>query len=240
MRAFLFDLDDTLFDHAHSTRVALRAIREHVPALAAIPVDVLEAQHALVLEEVHLQVLAGAMDVDSARIRRFHRLVEMHGGRAGPEEIEAGARAYRAAYLAARRAVSGAVPLLQALHPYGRIGVVSNNVRTEQQEKMVACGLRDHVDVLVVSEEIGTAKPDPAIFLVALERLKVRADDAVMFGDSWSADVIGARAAGIRPVWFNPRRRPRPDDLALFAELDAWEPTAATVEGILAIEKGKG
>ena len=47
-----------------------------------------------------------------------------------------------------------------------------------------------------------------------------------MVGDSWSADVAGARAAGIAAVWFNPRRAAAPDDGAAIAQLHAFEPTA--------------
>ena len=80
--------------------------------------------------------------------------------------------------------------------------VVSNNLLEEQQEKLRACGMDRFVDVLVVSEEVGVAKPERRIFEVALERAQVRADEAVMIGDSWANDVEGARAAGIRAVWF--------------------------------------
>jgi putative hydrolase of the HAD superfamily len=239
MRAFLFDLDDTLFDHVHSTRVALQAVRGHLPALAALPLDVLEERHAQMLEEIHLQVLAGALDVDAARIERFRRLVGMHGDDAAHPQIEAGARAYRSAYLAARRAVAGAVPLLAALRPHGAIAIVSNNVSAEQADKMAVCGIAEHVDALVVSEVVGAAKPDPEIFRVALDRLHASAANAVMIGDSWSADILGARAAGIRAVWFNPRRRPCPDRSAASNEIYAWEPIAAAMERILSAESYK-
>lgn len=233
MRAFLFDLDDTLFDHAHSTRVALGAIQQHLPTLAALTLDDLEAQHAVVLEELHQQVLAGTLDVDGARITRFRRLVTLNGGDPAPGEIESAARAYRAAYLQARRAVAGAVPLLRALRGHARIAVISNNVQAEQVQKMFVCGLQPLVDTLVVSEEVGFAKPDPKIFRVALERIEATARDAVMIGDSWSADIAGARAAGIRAAWFNPRRRPCPDLAAIVAEIDAWEPTGVVMERML-------
>lgn len=233
MRAFLFDLDDTLFDHRHSTRVALGAIQRCLPVLAALPIDVLQERHALVLEAVHQQVLAGVLNLDEARVARFRQLVEMHAGTPRPGEIERAAAAYRAAYLEARRPVAGAVPLLEALRPHGSIGVVSNNVLSEQTDKIAVCGIREHIDVLVVSEEAGCAKPDPAIFLIALEKLRAAPEDALMIGDSWSADVAGARAAGIRSVWFNPLRHPCPDPACIAAELEGWEPAEVVVERLL-------
>jgi putative hydrolase of the HAD superfamily len=62
-----------------------------------------------------------------------------------------------------------------------------------------------------VSEEAGVSKPDPRIFEMALERANARAGEAVMVGDSWANDVEGARAAGIRAVWFNRDGRLAPD-----------------------------
>lgn len=234
MHAFLFDLDDTLFDHRYSTRIALAVLREHLPPLAALGDDDLEAQHALVLEEMHRRVLAGEMDVDTARKARFRRLVDMQGGAVESRSIEDASRAYRAAYQAARRAVAGAIDLLQVLRNHGRIAVVSNNVTNEQVEKAAVCGIDRHVDALVISEEVGVAKPDPVIFQVALERLGARPERAVMVGDSWDADVAGAHAAGIPAIWFNPLRRPCPDAALVAAELHAWEPAAEVAAKILA------
>lgn len=62
---------------------------------------------------------------------------------------------------------------------------------------------RTHLDVLVdgivCSAEVGRAKPDPAVFVAALELAGVAAQEAVHIGDSAEEDVAGARAAGIEP-----------------------------------------
>jgi FMN phosphatase YigB (HAD superfamily) len=54
-----------------------------------------------------------------------------------------------------------------------------------------------------------------------------------MVGDSWAADVAGALAAGIVPVWFNPLGRPLPVASPDVAELRALEPVEHAVETIL-------
>jgi putative hydrolase of the HAD superfamily len=233
MRAFLFDLDDTLFDHRHSTRAALAVLREQLPPLASVPADTLEDQHGAVLEEFHRRVLAGEMDVDLARRERFRRLVEMHGGSATATEIDGASRAYRHAYIDARRAVVGALELLGALRPHGSIGIVSNNVTAEQMAKLAACGLDRLIDAAVISEDAGVTKPDPEIFRIALNRLGARPTDAVMIGDSWEADVVGAHAAGIRAIWFNPLRRPCPDPSLICAEIESLQPAAEVLQKIL-------
>ena len=91
------------------------------------------------------------------------------------------------------------------------------------------------VDALVVSEAVGASKPSAAIFEAALREIGARADDAVMLGDSWSADIEGALNAGVRAVWFNPRRNPRPAARPEVAEVHALAPADAVADIVLGV-----
>jgi putative hydrolase of the HAD superfamily len=209
--AVLLDLDDTLFDHWACTRAALADLRERFPVLGRMPVAEIETEHRRLLEELHLQVLAERMTVDDARVERFRRLLEFAGGTpdaASPIDVAA---AYRAAYLAHWRPVDGALELLEALHGRVLTGVVTNNVAVEQRQKIAACGFGPLLDAVVISEEAGVTKPDPRIFRMALDQLGCQAGETVMIGDAWGTDIEGARAAGIRPVWFNRFAAESPD-----------------------------
>ena len=203
VRAVLCDLDDTLFDHRHCARTALGAVRRLHACFGGQDPEALERSHAGILETLHLDVLAGKVSLDAARVERFRRLYAAAGVDADPELASSAAAAYRESYIAARQAIPGAEAFLAAVKARATVVVVSNNLLNEQQAKLRHCGLDRYVDVLVVSEEAGVSKPAPRIFEIALERAGVSADEAVMLGDSWENDVEGARAAGIRPVWFN-------------------------------------
>ena len=207
----LFDLDDTLFDHEQAARVALARVHETHSVFTEWRFDAFEQAHSRVLEELHVQVLSGERTVDQAREERFRRLFAQSDAPGDEGRVRATAAAYREAYLAARQPVNGALEVLAALKPLVRIGIVSNNLLEEQEGKIRLCGFGPYVDALVVSEAVGLSKPDPAIFAHALERLACVPEDAVMIGDSWPADIEGARAAGIRPIWFNRARRQAPD-----------------------------
>ena len=89
------------------------------------------------------------------------------------------------------------------------IGIVSNNLQREQEDKLRFCGFDSRVDAVVISEGAGVSKPDPAIFRIALTLLGCEPTEAVMIGDAWRTDIAGAIAAGIRPVWFNRTGAPR-------------------------------
>ena len=231
-RAVLFDLDDTLFDHEQAARAALTRVHGLHDAFTEWPFDAFEQAHSRVLEELHLEVLAGGRTIDEAREERFRRLFAAVDVPDEHARVRSTAVAYRDAYLAARRPVDGALAVLAALKPRVRIGIVSNNLLAEQQGKMRLCGFEPYVDALVVSEAVGVAKPDPAIFAHALAALDCDAADAVMVGDSWPADIVGARAAGIRAIWFNRARRPAPEASAAVCEVASLVPMDAIIHAI--------
>lgn len=118
--------------------------------------------------------------------------------------------------------MAGALALLQALKPHCRIGIVTNNRTAEQVEKLEFLEMTSLVEALVTSEEVGVPKPNPRIFEVALQRLEARPEETVLVGDNWHADVLGALASGIRPVWLNRFGAPRP--LAHVQEITSFEP----------------
>ena len=232
-RAVLFDLDDTLFDHQGCARDALAAVQRQHDALRTLPFESLERAHAGFLEELHLEVMLGRVPLETARIERFRRLLEAVGVADAANHATGLAAAYRETYLGRRRAVAGAAALMAAIKRHAALGIVSNNLLDEQQDKLRICGLEEFVDALVVSEEVGVSKPDPAIFRVALDRLHVRAEEAVMVGDSWAADVEGALGAGIHAIWFNPAGAPVPNTHAGVSQLRTLEPADAVMRNIL-------
>ena len=90
--------------------------------------------------------------------------------------------------------------LLTRLKARHHLGVVSNfygNLETVCHNVSV----RPLLGVIVDSERVGILKPDPRIFMTALDALGVKPADAVFVGDSAARDMAGARALGMRHVW---------------------------------------
>jgi putative hydrolase of the HAD superfamily len=100
-----------------------------------------------------------------------------------------------------------------------RLAVVSN-WDVSLHDVLERTGLRALVDAVVISAELGAAKPDPAIFRAALERLGATADAALHVGDSMEHDVAGARAAGIEAVLVARDGAAVPDGVRAVASLD--------------------
>jgi FMN phosphatase YigB (HAD superfamily) len=100
---------------------------------------------------------------------------------------------------------------LAALASFGLgLAIVSNADGTVEADLLkyeicqVGPGAGVTVDAILDSTAVGVAKPDPAIFLQALDALGVPPERAIHVGDTPAADIAGARAAGIRPVLVDP------------------------------------
>ncbi|MCI4343812.1 MAG: HAD family hydrolase [Thermoplasmata archaeon] len=203
LRLVLFDMDDTLFDHSLTCRAALEQLRREEKPLASRPLDELWREYLRLLESQSSGIAASPATYANLRAERFRLLGDRCGWTMGPKIARELSARYRDHYQRLRRPVPGAVPFVRRVAARVRVGMVTNNEYREQEEKLEFLGLRDLVDPLVVSARENVAKPDPRIYRIALERGKGRAAETVMVGDSWRNDVLGARSAGIRPVWFN-------------------------------------
>jgi FMN phosphatase YigB (HAD superfamily) len=64
-------------------------------------------------------------------------------------------------------------------------------------------GLLNHFRFVVSSADLGLRKPDPAIFETALNQLGFSAERVWFVGDTLSQDIVGAHAAGMRPIWLS-------------------------------------
>jgi putative hydrolase of the HAD superfamily len=117
-----------------------------------------------------------------------------------------------------------AAPALRALRSAGHVLIVVSNWDASLRERLAETGLEPLVDAVVASAEVGAAKPARAIFDHALRLAGVPAARAWHAGDSFDADVAGARAAGIRAVLVargEAAGGPRPADVPVIASLDA-------------------
>ena len=98
----------------------------------------------------------------------------------------------------------GAEEHLQGMYALGRQTVIVSNTSFRDGEAyradFEAFGWSRWIRGYVTSVEVGRDKPDPAIFLHALVVAGCGADETVMIGNSESADIVGAKAPGIRTM----------------------------------------
>lgn len=97
-----------------------------------------------------------------------------------------------------------ALEILEYLHPKYHLHILSNGFEEVQYKKMKNSGLISFFDKIILSDDIGTNKPDPRIFEYAMQKTKAKTENSIMIGDSWEADIVGAKNSGINQIWFNP------------------------------------
>jgi beta-phosphoglucomutase len=190
------------------------------PLLFAILSDLFAEQGRPLSEEVYYERLAGLSDPEIVR----QWLGEDH-------PAVAAVLAERVARYRARVSDGSTIPTAgreAVLHAAARvpIAVVSGALRDEVVPALEAAGLAEAVTVVVTIDDVGRGKPDPAGYVLALERLGggIQAEDVTVFEDT-EAGVAAAKAAGMRcvaiPGTHAPERLALADELAPALDLEA-------------------
>ena len=105
--------------------------------------------------------------------------------------------------------IDGAKELLEYLSKKYTVCIASNSYYSQQYDRLVGSGLMPYIDHIFVSNEIGVEKPSKEFFEYCLKQSASDAGEAIMIGDSVSADVKGAENTGMKSIWFNKNRGSR-------------------------------
>jgi putative hydrolase of the HAD superfamily len=82
-----------------------------------------------------------------------------------------------------------------------KVGMITNGPTYWQTLKIESMGIAPLFDAILISGSEGIEKPDPRIFARAVERCGVTASESMFVGDHPEADILGAKAAGLVPIW---------------------------------------
>lgn len=107
--------------------------------------------------------------------------------------------------------------------------IVSNGALRQQEAKIRRTGLDRYVADWVISEDVGVSKPNPRIFAMAAQRVRMRLHHAWVVGDSPEADIGGAATMGLPSVWLHRGRSWLNDRFAPTRTADGVIPALATV-----------
>ena len=199
-----FDIDDTLVDDMAATRAgALGLFHKYRDRLCGIDEDPLHRWNAL-LDHHFERFLRGETSFIGQRRARIRDLFGLTADQMPDAEVDAIHAVYREFYEASWRVFPDAIETLDALGSF-RLGVISNGSAAQQRQKLAAVGVLDRFAAVMISEDIGVAKPDPRIFEAACQAIGASPSACVHVGDRLDTDARGARDAGLTGVWLNRR-----------------------------------
>ncbi len=190
------DLDDTLWPGMPTIMAAEQALYDWLGANAGRTTEVHDiASLRLQRLELRRQRPDIAHDLSALRLISLRRLLSQFG------YAEALADVGMALFLEHRNRVSpysDTFPVLKALgEKYRLVSLTNGNADVEQTP------LRGHFHRSFKAEDVGAAKPDPALFRAALEWAGVESTAALHVGDEPNLDVDAARRLGMCAVWVN-------------------------------------
>ena len=228
-RALFFDADDTIFDYQKAEHEAFRSTAE-----AFDLGDRLDEAHALYRKHndaVWSALEKGDITQDELKVERFRRMLHDLGvdeDRAPEMSAYYVDRLSEQTYL-----MPGAEQLIRdAAHRYLLV-LVTNGLTRVQRRRFSAAPVTRYFRKILISEEVGTAKPDPAIFSAAFQDFDITPSDVLFIGDSSSSDMAAAHSAGMDFCWLNLKDQEVPEEYQpsyIISRLDELRP-------ILGLEK---
>ncbi len=201
----LFDADGTLFDYDRAEAVALKKSFQQFN----LPFDVSSSDtYRQVNSAVWADFEQGKISVTQLRTVRFERLFTAL-------EIDMDAEVFSRAYLnqlgARGDLLPGAEALVEACYGRYQLMIITNGFKDVQRKRLAHTNLGKYFVDIVISDEIGAAKPDSKIFDVAFARMDNPArENVLIIGDSLTSDMQGGLNYGIDTCWYNPQQRPLP------------------------------
>lgn len=200
----LFDADNTLFDFNAAERHSLTS------ALAdyGLPFDVeLHELYHRINKECWTAFEEGRLPKSRLRTERFERFFAAQGRRVPAHEFGA---AYLAYLGQAGHLLEYAQELLVELGGHYQLGLITNGLKEVQRPRLSRTTIKDAFQVIVVSDEIGVAKPDPGFFDYAFKEMgQPETREVLIVGDNLNADIRGALEYGVDACWFNPEGKAR-------------------------------
>ncbi len=199
LRALCFDYGNTLIAFGPEQQDAQLEAMCHTLEGAGHDVD-LPKLNALRKEQVLRPYHSGGVENNWEDVCR--EVVELCENPPSPALIQAISQARQEAFFQSVSLNPEVLKLLHDLRPCYRLALLSNYpCTTSIVGSLQRLGLRDLFETVVVSADVGYAKPHPAPYDELLKQLELPPGECAYIGDNWLADIQGAGRKGMHTVW---------------------------------------
>ena len=223
----LCDADNTIFDFNKAEENAFAAACQRVELE---PNEDIHALYCEINESLWKLLEQGGITQKVLRVRRFELFLEA----IGKPELDAQAMAEEFVNALGRQSVpiEGAVEAIARWSQMVPVIIVTNGIAKVQHGRMERSEVRHYIRGMVISEEVGAAKPDPKMIFVGMEMAGVTDKSRVlMLGDSLSSDIAAAVNAGVDACWYNPHAMENTKGLPVRYEIRDLDEIDAIIKG---------
>lgn len=193
----LFDADGTLYDFKATEKIALKNLFSHynIP-LTEENIGLYHRNNSQCWKEYE----EGTITMEVLKTRRFTTFFTEAGIEA--DDFEAG-RLFIKFLGDAGILIDGAREVLDSLKSSYRLAIITNGIADVQRARLINSGTQDDYDEIIISEELGVAKPNAEFFRIALERLGAQKEECLIIGDSLTSDIQGGVNSGIDTLYLH-------------------------------------
>ncbi|MCQ4087123.1 YjjG family noncanonical pyrimidine nucleotidase [Saccharibacillus sp. JS10] len=208
-RYILFDADDTLLDFQRSEREAFAAAL--LESQLGLDFEQSYEQYTIINRALWLDYEQNKVTQTQLRSERFYRLFQQL-------KMDHDAKVFGDLYLRHFAAGSFLTPdalaVCDQLKSKFQLSIITNGIRDVQFSRILGSALHNHFDHIIVSDDVGFAKPAPQIFDYAMEKIGCTDKSEVLIvGDSLSSDIRGGHQYGIDTCWYNPNEFTNTSDI---------------------------
>ena len=203
-----FDLDRTLWDFEKNSEVALRILFEEFQLGESIPsFKKFHGEYKRVNARFWKAYGEGKISQAELRAGRFRDTLAFFGVNNKTMGADMNAKYIAISPYQTHLFPSTKEVLLDLKEKNYRLHIITNGFKEVQHTKLEQSGLDEFFESVLCSEEVGKSKPHPSVFYEAMSRAQTKANQSVMIGDDFNADIIGAENVGIPGVLFDPNRK---------------------------------
>ena len=204
-----FDLDHTLWDFDKNSKLAYKRVFKQ------FKIDVEFERFIKIYEPINLEYWKKYREERVTKeVLRRGRLIDsfkMFNKKYTTLIIDKLADAYIEELPLDNHLFDGTLHILDYLTEKYKLHIITNGFEEVQYKKLKNSGIFHYFSTITTSEEIGLKKPNPIVFIKALEKASTSANHSVMIGDSFEADILGAKNIGMETIFFNYRNEKIPN-----------------------------
>ncbi len=210
----LFDADHTLFDINAAAANALRDTfvifgHKFLPEYAPI--------YQTINKQIWQAFEKGEISAERLRIERFELLMEKI---CLSENADAFSDRYLQFLGEGTDLIEGAEALVEWLNGRFQLALITNGLKDVQRPRLARSSIGHYFNPVIISDEVGVAKPNGRIFDIAFAHMgQPTKSDVLIIGDSLTSDIAGGIGYGIDTCWFNPNHKPRPSNSPITHEI---------------------